>query len=62
MAMSRAEINEASNERRGIKQKSFKLSVDTIVAIEELSAKHGMSQARLVSKLIELAKLGKIKL
>lgn len=34
MALTRAEINQRSNEKRGIKNKSFKLKIDDITMIK----------------------------
>ena len=35
MALTRAEINQRSNEKRGIKNKGFKLNVDDIAMIKQ---------------------------
>ena len=48
MALTRAEINERSNEKRGIKNKAFKLNIDDIAMIKQTAIDLGLSEAKLV--------------
>ncbi|MDY4281282.1 MAG: ribbon-helix-helix protein, CopG family [[Pasteurella] mairii] len=56
MAMSRTEIVNRSNEKRGIKQKAFKLPLAVIAEIEQLSQQLGIPQNQLIVQAIELFK------
>lgn len=53
MALSRAEINERSNEKRGIKNKAFKLNIDDIAMIKQTAIDLGLSEAKLVVEAIK---------
>ncbi|WP_439242422.1 ribbon-helix-helix protein, CopG family [Lonepinella sp. BR2474] len=53
MAMTLAEIQKRSEEKRGIKNKSFKLNIETISLIEMLSVKTGLPQNQLITKLVK---------
>lgn len=56
MALSRAEIQKRSDERRGVKPKSYKLSFETIDTIIALSDETGKSQSKIVEEAIQLYK------
>jgi len=49
MAMTKKEIQERSDLKRGVKLKSFKLHSSVIELLEQLSSKTGKSQTELVS-------------
>ncbi|MGX3020940.1 ribbon-helix-helix protein, CopG family [Ursidibacter sp. B-7004-1] len=49
MAMTRQEINAKSDAKRGIKQKSLKLHIDTISLLEQLSKEMGIGQNQVVT-------------
>lgn len=53
MALSRAEINQRSNEKRGIKNKSFKLNIDDIAMIKQTAIDFDLSEAKLVVEAIK---------
>lgn len=53
MALSRAEINERSNEKRGIKNKAFKLNIDDIAMIKQTAIDFDISEAKLVVEAIK---------
>lgn len=59
MAMSRNEIQAKSEAKRGIKQKSFKLPLEMIAEIEELSQKLNIPQNQLIIQAVELFKQSK---
>ena len=61
MALTRTEINERSNEKRGIKNKGFKLNVDDIAMIKQSAIDLNMSEARLVVEVISFFKASKSK-
>lgn len=48
MALTRAEINRRSEEKRGIKSKAFKLDGETIALFERLSAETGLPQVQVL--------------
>lgn len=52
MALSRAEINQRSNQKRGVINKAFKLNQHTVDLIISLSQQDGISQAQLITQLI----------
>ncbi len=54
MALSRTEIVNRSNTKRGIKQKSFKLPLKVINQIEQLSKQLDIPQNQLIIQAIEL--------
>ncbi|MFQ1017918.1 hypothetical protein, partial [Gilliamella sp. BG7] len=53
MALTRAEINERSNEKRGIKNKAFKLNIDDIAMIKQTALDLNISEAKLVVEAIK---------
>ena len=53
MALTRAEINERSNQKRGIKSKSFKLHVDDIELIQSTAKKLNISQTKLITEAVK---------
>ncbi|MWP63320.1 ribbon-helix-helix protein, CopG family [Gilliamella sp. Pas-s25] len=53
MALTRAEINERSNEKRGIKNKAFKLNIDDIAMIKQTALDLDISEAKLVVEAIK---------
>ena len=55
MALSRSEINQRSNEKRGVTTKGFKLHQDTIQLIEKLAQHTGKSQSTLITEMIQAA-------
>lgn len=61
MALTRTEINERSNEKRSIKNKSFKLNIDDIAMIKQSAIDLNMSEARLVVEVISFFKASKSK-
>lgn len=54
MVMSRSEINEKSNEKRGVVAKTYKLKKDLVERIEKLSIELNIPQSRIIEKAIEL--------
>lgn len=56
MALSRAEIQKRSDEKRGVKSKGYKLSVETIEMIAELSKSTGKTQGIIIEEAIKLYK------
>ena len=54
MAKSRQEINDESNARRGVVNKSFKLHQNTVDLVKQLSEDTGKSQAQLVTEALAL--------
>lgn len=56
MALTRAEIQKRSDERRGVKPKSYKLSLETIDTIIALSEGTGKSQSKIIEEAIQLYK------
>ncbi|MDH2925582.1 ribbon-helix-helix protein, CopG family [Lonepinella koalarum] len=56
MALSRTEIVNRSNEKRGIRQKGFKLPLEVIAEIERLSQQHGIPQNQLIIQAVECFK------
>ncbi|PJG82109.1 hypothetical protein [Caviibacterium pharyngocola] len=53
MALSRTEIVNRSNAKRGIKQKAFKLHESTIELIEQLAKQHNIPQNQLIKLAVE---------
>lgn len=53
MAMSIAEIQKRSDIKRGVKTKGFKLHLDTIALIEQLSEELNISQAQLITQAVQ---------
>lgn len=53
MAMTRAEINAKSEAKRGIKQKAFKLHIDTIALIERLASEYQLPHNQLIKLAVE---------
>lgn len=56
MALSRAKIQKKSDEKRGVKSKGYKLSIDTIELIAELSKITGKSQSKLIEEAVLMYK------
>lgn len=56
MKLSTNQLKALSDERRGIKVKAFKLPVEFIAEIEQLSQLHGIPQNQLIIQAIELFK------
>ena len=54
MAKSIREINEASNARRGIINKAFKLHKSTVELVKSLSEQTGKSQAQIVTEALKM--------
>ncbi|MDO4698163.1 MAG: ribbon-helix-helix protein, CopG family [Pasteurellaceae bacterium] len=54
MAMTRQEINAKSDAKRGIKQKSLKLHIDTIALLERLSEEMGIGQNQVVTQALKM--------
>jgi len=54
MTKSRSEINQRSNERRGILSKSYKLHESTVEQIKVLSWSTGESQAKIITEAVKL--------
>ena len=52
MALTRAEIQRKSDEKRGVKSKAYKLPIHVIELIFELSAKTGKSQSKIIEEAI----------
>ena len=52
MALTRAVIQKKSDEKRGVKSKGYKLPVDIINLISELSAKTGKPQSKIIEEAI----------
>ncbi|TSJ91843.1 ribbon-helix-helix protein, CopG family [Gilliamella apicola] len=52
MALTRAVIQKKSDEKRGVKSKGYKLPVDIIDLISELSAKTGKPQSKIIEEAI----------
>ena len=48
MAMTRYEINRRSDEKRGIRQKAFKLDKETFELFEKLAEKTGLSHTEIL--------------
>lgn len=56
MALSRTEIQKKSDQKRGIKSKGYKLPVDIIDLIIELSSKTGKPQNKVIEDAILMYK------
>ena len=54
MALSRAEIQKRSDNKRGVKSKGYKLSLETIEMISVLSKSTGKSQGTIIEEAIKL--------
>ena len=52
MALTRAEIQRKSDEKRGVKSKAYKLPIHVIELIVELSDKTGKSQSKIIEEAI----------
>ena len=52
MALTRAEIQRKSDEKRGVKSKAYKLPIHIIELIVELSDKTGKSQSKIIEEAI----------
>jgi predicted DNA-binding ribbon-helix-helix protein len=53
MAQSQTDIQKRSDEKRGVKVKSFKLSILTIQLIEQMAKEHGIAQNALITEAVE---------
>lgn len=51
--LTKQEIQKRSDEKRGVKLKSFKLPIETLTKLEQLSAKTGTPQAHLIIQMID---------
>lgn len=56
MALSRTELQSRSDEKRGVKAKTYKLPLSTIADIEQLSRERGIPQNQLITQAIALLK------
>lgn len=56
MTMSRTEHQNRSDEKRGVKAKSYKLPLSTIADIEQLSRERGIPQNQLIIQAVEMLK------
>lgn len=56
MALSKAEIQKRSDEKRGVKSKGYKLSIETIEMIATLSKSTGTAQGTIIEEAIKLYK------
>ncbi|QGU87066.1 ribbon-helix-helix protein, CopG family [Erwinia sorbitola] len=54
MAQSRVDTQKKSDERRGVRPKSYKLPISIIELIEALSKEEDMPQSAVISKAVEL--------
>ncbi|GAB2938121.1 ribbon-helix-helix domain-containing protein [Hafnia psychrotolerans] len=54
MAQSRVDIQQKSDDKRGVRAKSYKLPVSIIELIEALSKETGTPQSAVISKAVEL--------
>lgn len=54
MALSRTEIQQKSDEKRGVKVKGLKMSLDDIALLEQLAEKTGKPQAAIVAEALHL--------
>lgn len=53
MTLTSTEINQLSNEKRGIKTKSFKLKIENITMIKQTAFDLGLSESKLVVEAIK---------
>lgn len=53
MTLTSTEINQHSNEKRGIKTKSFKLKIEDITMIKQTAFDLGLSESKLVVEAIK---------
>lgn len=51
--LTKREIQKRSDEKRGVKLKSFKLPLETLSKLEQLSEKTNMPQAHLIIQMID---------
>ncbi|MBW5826550.1 ribbon-helix-helix protein, CopG family [Yersinia kristensenii] len=54
MAKSISEIQQKSDDKRGVRAKGYKLPVSTIALIEGLAKDTGMAQSAVITKAIEM--------
>jgi len=54
MAKSISEIQQKSDDKRGVRSKGYKLPVTTIELIEALSKQAGIAQSAVITKAVEL--------
>ena len=53
MALSRNEIQKKSDQKRGVKNKAFKMKLEDIALIEQTAARLGISQIDLVVRAVK---------
>ena len=53
MAMTRWEINKKSDEKRGVRQKAFRLDKETYELFEKLTAEKGLSQTEILRQALK---------
>ena len=56
MALTRVQINQKSDEKRGVKTKAFKLNINDIAMIKQTAIDLNMSEAKLVVEAIKFYK------
>ena len=56
MALTRVQINQKSDEKRGVKTKAFKLNINDIAMIKQTAIDLNMSEAKLVVEAIKFFK------
>ena len=56
MALTRVQINQKSDEKRGVKTKGFKLNINDIAMIKQTAIDLNMSEAKLVVEAIKFFK------
>ncbi|MCX8587306.1 MULTISPECIES: ribbon-helix-helix domain-containing protein [unclassified Gilliamella] len=56
MALSKSEIQKRSDEKRGVKSRGYKLPIETIELISELSKLTGTPQSKIIENAISMYK------
>ncbi|HEZ3258947.1 MULTISPECIES: hypothetical protein [Neisseria] len=54
MAMTKAEIQKRSDEKRGVKVKGIKMKLEDIALLESLSAQSGKTQAEIIAAALKM--------
>ena len=54
MAMTKAEIQKRSDEKRGVKVKGIKMKLEDIALLESLSAQSGKTQAEIIADALKM--------
>ena len=54
MAMTKAEIQKRSDEKRGVKVKGIKMKLEDIALLESLSAQSGKTQAEIIATALKM--------